>query len=72
MRFVVLTVSLALCGAACAGELPSRRAVEPATQKQKYCAQYGPGFVWAESVNSCVKVGGSVQVDQSYLRRTTR
>jgi len=26
------------------------------------CASYGPGFVWVESAGSCVKIGGSVEL----------
>ncbi|MCL2714312.1 MAG: hypothetical protein FWD68_06955 [Alphaproteobacteria bacterium] len=27
------------------------------------CASYGPGFVWVASSGSCVKIGGSVELE---------
>ena len=59
-----------VCAAAQSAELPSRRAnTQPSV---KSCAAYGAGFIWAPSVNSCIRVGGSVAAEVSNGRSGAR
>ncbi len=62
-----LAILISAAVSAAAAELPSRRAAEK--QAVKSCASYGEGFVWAPSVNSCVKVGGFVRVETGIVPR---
>jgi Porin subfamily len=37
--------------------------VTPRPVKVNPCAAYGPGFVRVEGTDTCIKIGGSVQID---------
>jgi len=42
----------------------SHRVSAPKKPKAAHsCASYGPGFVWIEGTGSCVKIGGSVELE---------
>ena len=58
MRTLILLTAL-LPGMATAAEQPKKKPPEPIVN----CAQYGDGFVQVKGTNTCVKVGGSVQID---------
>ncbi len=58
-------IALGLClpAAAFARDLPRGWA---APKAQSGCESFGPGFVKAEGTDTCVKIGGSIRVEQSY------
>ncbi len=68
---VLLLSALALSGAA--AEQPAQRTnkAEKSAQERKanLCAQYGPGFVQVAGTNTCIKVGGAVDVEGGGSRR---
>jgi hypothetical protein len=56
---VVALIFAVLPGLAAAKDEPKLK--KPEQDKQKACAEYGPGFVKVEGTDMCVKVGGSVE-----------
>ena len=47
---------------------PSAAAKSLTTRREKSCAMYGAGFVHVPASDTCVKIGGSVQVDGAVSR----
>jgi hypothetical protein len=42
---------------------PLTNSKSPSRQRAKSCSEFGAGFVYVPSADTCVKAGGSVEVD---------
>ena len=68
MKTIVFALTFVLLpGWAAAQDQPKPKKPVPETRKpaqatQKPCAEFGPGFVQVAGTNTCVKIGGSVEV----------
>jgi hypothetical protein len=59
----LIVVLALLAGTATAAEWPPKKKAPPPPVTANPCTQYGQGFVQLPGTNTCVKVGGSIQVD---------
>lgn len=42
---------------------PAPTTKAPSPQRTKSCSQYGAGYIYVPSADTCVKIGGSVEMD---------